>query len=288
MRSSKVCIIVVSMAATCVGSCAQNSPPPAPGTQNRAPSEDRDTSLDLPALPKGIVSLIGGTVIKLDPIRDRVVLRAFGGRDVTVDFDVRTRLLRGETPVSPHELRPGARVYADTALVNGKIFAKTIRIQTNAATGEANGQVTAYDPGARKLTVRSALASESLRVHISPETTIRSGERSVDPSTLTVGSLVHVTFRPGDRANVAGQIDILAQPGSIFTFAGKMAFVDLRAGYVAIADQTGTNTYEVAVDHLSPNVRAQLKEGSDVVVHAKFDGEKYQAQTIDLQQAHAK
>ena len=63
--------------------------------------------------------------------------------------------------------------------------------------------------------------------------------------------------------------------------------MDLRAGYVAIADQAGTSTYEVAVDHLSPDVRAQLKEGSDVVVHAKFDGEKYQAQTIDLRQVHA-
>jgi hypothetical protein len=215
------------------------------------------------------------------------VLRAFGGRDVSVDFDVRTRILREETPVSTRELRPGARIYADTALVNGRIFAKTIRIGPSAATGEANGQVTAYDPGTRRLKIRNALAAEPLEVQIIAATTIRTGERTVDPSTLTVGSLVHVTFRPGDRANQAAQIDILAQPGSTFTFAGKMTFVDLRAGYVAIADQAGANTYEVSVDHLPRDVKRQLKEGTDVVVQAKFDGQKYQAQKVELAQAHS-
>jgi hypothetical protein len=289
MRSSKRFLALVSMAAATYGSAsAQTSTPVPPGTQaESAPNEDRDSALDLPPLPKGTVSLIGGTVIRVDPIRDRVVLRAFGGRDVSVDFDVRTRILREETPVSTRELRPGARIYADTALVNGRIFAKTIRIGPSAATGEANGQVTAYDPGTRRLKIRNALAAEPLEVQIISATTIRTGERTVDPSTLTVGSLVHVTFRPGDRANQAAQIDILAQPGSTFTFAGKMTFVDLRAGYVAIADQAGANTYEVSVDHLPRDVKRHLKEGTDVVVQAKFDGQKYQAQKVELAQAHS-
>jgi hypothetical protein len=289
MRSSNRFIVLVSMAAvTYVGASAQTSTPIPPGTQaESAPNEDRDSALDFPPLAKGTVSLIGGTVIRVDPIRDRVVLRAFGGRDVSVDFDVRTRILREETPVSTRELRPGARIYADTALVNGRIFAKTIRIGPSAATGEANGQVTAYDAGTRRLKIRTALAAEPLEVQIIATTTIRTGERTVDSSTLTVGSLVHVTFRPGNRANQAAQIDILAQPGSTFTFAGKMTFVDLRAGYVAIADQAGANTYEVAVDHLSRDVKRQLKEGTDVVVQAKFDGQKYQAQKVELAQVHS-
>jgi hypothetical protein len=236
-------------------------------------------------LPKGTVSLIGGTVMKLDPIRDRIVLRAFGGRDVNLSFDVRTKVLRQETAVSTREIRPGTRIYADTALVNGRIFAKTIRIDPTTAPGEANGQVTAYDPGTRKLRLRNALAAEPLEMQINPDTVIRSGEKTVEPSQLVMGTLVHVTFRArADRTSSAQQIDILAQPGSTFTFAGKMTFVDLRAGYVAIADQTGANTYEVAVDHLTPGVKSQLKEGSDVVVHAKFDGQKYQAQTIEVAQ----
>jgi hypothetical protein len=274
-------IAIVSMAVSAYsGSWAQSGTPSV--KPQAAPNEDRDVADDFPPLSKGPLSLIGGTVIKMDPIRDRVVLRAFGGKDITVDFDVRTKILREEALVSTRELRPGARIYADTSLVNGRIFAKTIRISAEAATGEANGQVTAYDPSARKLKIRNALAAEPLEVRITPETKIRSGDRTVEPSNLTVGTLLHVTFNSRDHANLATQIDIQAQPGSTFTFAGKMTFVDLRAGYVAIADQSGANSYEVAVDHLTPDVKRTLREGADVVVHAKFDGQKYQAQSIDL------
>ena len=289
MRSSRKFIALIWVVVWALsGSWAQSSAPAAQSTHAEpARAGDGETS-DFPPLPKGTVSLFGGTVIKLDPIRDRIVLRAFGGRDVNLSFDVRTKILRQETAVSAREIRPGTRIYADTTLVNGRIFAKTIRIDTNAAPGEANGQVTAYDPGTRKLRVRDALAAEPLEVQINADTTIRAGNQTVEPSQLVVGTLVHVTFHSrADRASLAQKIDILAQPGGTFTFAGKMTFVDLRAGYVAIADQAGANTYEVAVDHLTPDVKLQLKEGSDVVVHAKFDGQKYQAQTIELAQSRA-
>src|SRR5437879_7945481 len=98
-----------------LGSWAQTSKPAAQGTQvepSKRASDD-ETS-DFPPLPKGTVSLIGGTVMKLDPIRDRIVLRAFGGRDVNLSFDVRTKVLRQETAVSTREIRPGTRIYADT------------------------------------------------------------------------------------------------------------------------------------------------------------------------------
>jgi len=283
MRSKKMLIAIVSMAVSaCSGSWAQTASPSA--SSKAAPAEDRDVAVDFPPLSRGPLSLIGGTVIKVDPIRDRVVLRAFGGKDITVDFDVRTKILRAEAPVPTRELRPGARIYADTSLVNGRVFAKTIRISADAATGEANGQVTAYDPSARKLKIRNAVASEPLEVRITPETKIRSGDRTVEPSQLAEGTLLHVAFQARDHANLATQIDIQALPGSTFTFAGKMTFVDLRAGYVAIADQSGSNSYEVAVDHLATSVKRALKEGADVVVHAKFDGQKYQAQSIELVQ----
>ena len=78
---------------------------------------------------------------------------------------------------------------------------------------------------------------------------------------------------------MAQQIEILAQPGSLFTFAGKITFVDVRAGYVAIADEA--KSYEVSVDRLAPEVKLQLKEGTDILIHAQFDGQKYHAQTIE-------
>src|SRR5215470_3474686 len=63
-----------------------------------------DPLLDLPPLPKTGVSLIGGTIARLDPIRDELVLHAFGGRDVKIQFDVRTQILRAEEPISVREL----------------------------------------------------------------------------------------------------------------------------------------------------------------------------------------
>jgi hypothetical protein len=57
--------------------------------------------------------------------------------------------------------------------------------------------------------------------------------------------------------------------------------VDVRAGYVAIEDQAEDNTHEVDVDRLTPDVKLQLKEGTDVIIHAQFDGHSYHAQTIE-------
>jgi hypothetical protein len=81
--------------------------------------------------------------------------------------------------------------------------------------------------------------------------------------------------------DIAQKIDILAKPGNTFTFAGTITFVDLRAGYVGIADYGHNNTYEVAIDRVPLGAKAQLKEGAGVVVQAVFDGRKYEAQTIE-------
>jgi hypothetical protein len=241
-----------------------------------------DPSFDFPPLPKGTISLIGGTVAKVDPIRDRAVVRAFGGRDVTIDFDGRTKVIRAETAVSTREIRPGARIYADTILVNGRTFAKTIRVETSPAVGEVRGQVTNYDPTKGLLSVRDTLSPEPVRVRITSETEIRAGDRPAEPSQLAVGSVVKIGFRAGAEGHgMAQKVDILAQPGSMFTFAGKITFVDVRTGFVAIADQAAAQSYEVAVDRLTPEMKLQLKEGSDVIIHAQFDGHKYQAQTIE-------
>jgi len=254
----------------------------APGEGQPPSDRDRNPSFEFPPLPKVTVSLLGGTVAKLDPIRDRAVVRAFGGRDFTIDFDGRTKVMRAEMAISTREIRPGARIYADTIVVNGRIFAKTIRIEPSPAVGEVRGRVTNYDPMTGVLSVRDALSPEPLRVHITPETAIRGGDRPAQASQLAVGTLVKIGFRGGaEGAGQAQKVDILAQPGSTFTFAGKITFVDVRTGYVAIADRAEGNSYEVAVDRLTPEVKLRLKEGTDVIIHAQFDGQKYRAQTIE-------
>jgi len=118
---------------------AQTTISAAPTPRTDSKSAATDSSLDLPPLPRSEVSLIGGAVMRMDPIRDRIVVRVFGGRDLTLDFDVRTQILQGATSVSARDIRPGTRIYADTIAKEGRIFAKSIRIGTGTAVGEARG-----------------------------------------------------------------------------------------------------------------------------------------------------
>ena len=248
--------------------------------EGKAPAPDR--VLDLPPLPKGEVSLIGGMVARMDPIHDRIVVRAFGGRDVTVDFDVRTAVLRGATTVSAREIRPGTRIYADTILKDGRIFAKTVRIETNATLGETRGQVTGYDAAKRVLHVRDIISSQPFTVRLTGVTEIRAGGEPVQATELVSGTLVRVFFRSGfEGVNSAQKIDILARPGSTFTFSGKIAVLDLRDRHLTLSETSSDNTFEVALDSLPSDAKLRLKEGMDVVVQARFDGHKYQAQRIE-------
>jgi hypothetical protein len=221
-------------------------------------------------------------VARIDPIRDQMVVRAFGGREVKIDFDARTRLVREQTAISARDIRVGARIYADTILLNNRIFAKTIRMDTKPAIGEVRGQVTSYDSSKGILHIRDAISANLFQVRISSQTAIQMGDRPTLASQLANGTLVRIQLRSAtEPVGTAQQIDILARPGDSFTFAGKITFVDFRAGVVAIAEQNNANTHEVAVDSLSPAAKQQLREGAEVVIHAQFDGRQYEARTID-------
>lgn len=237
----------------------------------------------LPPLPKGPISLIGGILSKIDPIHDRVIVHVFGGKDMPVVFDGRTKVIREDTVLSMRDLQPGVRIYLDTLSVNGQTFAKTIRIEGAPAVGEVQGQVTGYDAKRSVLVIRDERSPKPVRVAINSETAIRHGNQPFQLSDLEDGTLVKIRFRPGSTGAEAAQtIDVLAQPGNTFVFFGRITFVDTRTDHVAIANLSDKNTYEVAIDQLPPSVKLQLKEGVSASIHARFDGVNYQAQTIEL------
>jgi hypothetical protein len=261
--------------------CRAQTPVPPPA-RSESKSAATDTSLDLPPLPRSEVSLIGGTVVRTDPIRDRIVVRAFGGKDLTLDFDVRTQILQGMNTLPVHAIRPGTRIYADTISKDGRIFAKTIRIGTGAPVGEARGQVIDYDAAERVLRVRDLISSQPFSIHIGAATEVQADGRTVPATELVAGSLVHVTFRSGSEGSHSAQkIEILARPGSTFTFAGRIVVVDLRDGHLTLAERASENTFEVALDSLSQDAKLRLRQGADVIVQARFDGRRYQAQNIE-------
>ena len=273
--------VAIALSLTCLAQSGSELTAPARiHIEDRTPAPDR--MLDMPPLPKGQVSLIGGTVARIDPIRDRMVVRAFGGRDITIDFDVRTAVLRGTTPASSRDLRPGTRVYADTILKDGRTFAKTVRIAGNASSGETRGQVISYDPSKKLLKVRDIISSQPFSLRLNAVTEVRSNGQPVQPGELIIGTLVHVVFRSGfEGANSAQKIDILARPGSTFTFSGRILVVDLRDDHLTLAENASETTFEVGLDSLTSGAKLRLKEGMEVLVQARFDGNKYEAQSVE-------
>lgn len=274
-------LLVLTLAAQ--NAVTQVVPPSSHTCEATATSGNREDSLDLAPLGKSQVSLIGGTVSRIDPIHDRMTLRAFGGRDVTINFDVRTCVMNGDTVAAMREVKPGTRLYADTVWSDGHIFAKTVRLSTNVAQGETRGQVAWYDSNRRILRVRDAISAHGFNVQVTTNTQILSVGQSATTSALASGALVSVRFRPGaEGTNLADQIEVLAQPGGTFTFAGKILSIDMRNGYLTLIEPDSHNTFDVGLSSLPPDVRAKLKEGADVTVNARFDGTSYQAQNVEM------
>jgi hypothetical protein len=211
-----------------------------------------------------------------------MVVRAFGGRDISIDYDVRTNVVRGAAPADLREVRPGTRLYADTILKDGRIFAKTIRIEGRSVLGETRGQVLSYDAARGLLKVRDIISAQPLTLRLTSRTDIRSGEQPARAADLVNGTLVQVSFQGvSDGPSVAETIKVMARPGSTFVFAGRIAVIDLRDSHVTLYEQSGQNTFEVGLHSLPASDRLSLKQGADVIVHAQFDGEKYEAQSIE-------
>src|ERR1700693_2088785 len=168
---------------------------PAKTSTTTAPPATHDPLLDLPPLPKNKVSLIGGTVAKLDPIQNRLTVQTFGGKQkMRLGFDVRTRFYRDGQASNQRELKPGQRVYVDTQLEGTRIFAKTIWIETQAPVGDARGQVMSYDSGAGTLTLRDELSSQPTKFHLDPSVVVHQEKETRSVADLKPGSLVSLTF----------------------------------------------------------------------------------------------
>jgi hypothetical protein len=282
MRSRSTLVLLGALVWAPTARTQQQTPSIEPAIVEQQHAAKRDAALDLPPLPDRQASLIGGTVAMLDPVHDRMVVRAFGGKDVTVDFDVRTHILRGFTQVSEREIRAGGRVYVDTILNNGRIFAKTIRLDVDPGSGEVKGQVISYDGSKDRLRVNDAITSQPFALRLSPETEVRFGNQPAHATDLTEGTLVQITFRSmAEGPGWAQKIEILAKPGSTFTFSGTIAVVDLRDNHLTVTETPDQRSLEIGLASIPAEEKLGLKQGMDVVVRARFDGRQYQAQSVE-------
>ncbi len=150
---------------------------------------------DLPAMPRGRSTVIGGSIRNVDGVRDQLTLNIFGGRSMKVLYDARTQVYRDGQKVALRDLRTGEHVSVETMLDGTTVFARSIHMLSKMPEGESQGQVVSYDPSTGELEVRDSLSPEPVKLHISPSTQIvRQGQESTS------------------RDLVAGNIDLHSVP----------------------------------------------------------------------------
>jgi hypothetical protein len=235
-----------------------------------------------PALP-GKATQIGGIIRKIDPVRDRLDVKVFGGNDLTILFDGRTKLYRNGELAATRTLKPGESASIETVLDGKDVFAKSIHILTNAIPGESHGQVLSFDQANGELVVRDSLSTQAIRMRVPSDAVIvREGQMASSTAQLAPGNLVAITFEPQNGKAVARHISILAAPGSAFIFSGTVAFLDLHLGKLSIIDPRDQQRYEVTFDPQKIPLSRDLHTGSEVTVTASFDGSNYIASAINV------
>ena len=233
-----------------------------------------------PALSRTKVSLIGGTVYKLDRIRDQFTIQVFGGGKMKIYFDPRTHIYKDGGEASVADLRRGDRVSIDTILDGSTVFARTIRLK-GAAGGEGQGIVVSYREDKGELQIRDALSPVPLKLHLTNKTRVVDHGKPASANALMRGTLVSVTFGSAkDGRAVADEISVLATPGASFTFVGQISALDLSTGLLVLTSATDGKTYEI---YLDPSLSGEnLRQSSQVTVNTRFDGSRYVAQNLTV------
>ena len=247
-------------------------------------TDGHDPILDPPPPPTGPTTLVGGIIREVDQIRNRIIVDVFGGGRWTISFDERTHVFRNGAATTQLALKKGERVYVDTMLDNNRhdIFARNIRVGTAPTAAEADGQIVSINSRRQVVVLRDNINSEPVQFNVDQNTKIVRGLESVGLNQVVDGSLVHVQFAP-ERPNrgLAREIRIIAVPGSVFTFAGKITYLDLHRGILALKNDTDDKPYDIHFDpRRVPDIRG-LGIGLPVKVVATFDGSRYMAQTVD-------
>ena len=244
------------------------------------PSDVSDILAPKPLQPSKL-SLIGGTVKSIDQIRDHMTVRIYGADTLHVKFDQRTHFYRDGKETTQMAVNKGDRVYLDTQLFDGKVFAKNVHVETSASPADASGQIMSFDRKSGNMIVQDNLAGTSVRFRVTPQTRIKSGDMAGTPSSLRPGALIAVKFSPRSHGASADEVSIIAEPGTSFTYFGRVTHLDIRTGQLDIENRADGKIYEIHFDP-SLHVPENLLVGSTVTVVARFEGDTYTAQNIQV------
>jgi hypothetical protein len=244
----------------------------------------------LPPMPRGKSTVIGGAIRDVDPVRDQITLKVFGGRPMKILFDERTQLYHDGTRTPLRDLRPVGHASVETVLDGTNIFARSIHILSRSPEGECQGQVLNYNPGTRELTVNSALSHEPIELRVPVGTPVVRVDEAASTATdldsdLVKGTLVSVKFESNNEGRgVAQQISILATPGAEFVFSGNVSYLDLHlhSEQLVLVDPRDGKSYKIYFEPARFPISHDLHEGVYVMVTVHFDGARYVASAIKV------
>jgi hypothetical protein len=244
---------------------------------------DTDPVMGVPPLPNGKTSMVGGRVGKIDGVRNKLVVKIFGGGQWTMAFDERTHFYRDGKETTFEEVKKGDRVYVDTLLDGHQILARNVRVKTTSRPADAQGQVTGLGHGS--ISVLDSLSGKPVQFRIAGDTQVKRAGQVVSIDDVQQGSLIAVQFAPEkENRGVAQEITIVAAPGENVTFAGMVTHLDVRTGLLAVSNRTDNKTYDIAFDR-EGRIPSNLMVGSEVTVAAVFDGKHYKANQIHVDRA---
>lgn len=265
------------------GQAATPPPQSSAAPANKAHADDAANLLALPAVPKGKVSVVGGTVNKVDLVHDQLVIRVFGGKDLQLSVDPRSSVLQDNRPITLSQLRPGMSVSVDTLADGRVLFAKTVRVNTSSNPAEIRGQVTSYDSSRQIATVHDELYPSEVKVRLTPHTKFTKDGRAIEAKTLRTGDLVRVVLSNAQQSSdAADTIEIVAEPGNRFVFDGTLAAIDLRMHTMTILNKTDGAMHEVSIGPLDQETLRSLREGAEISVETQFDGTRYVARSLSV------
>lgn len=240
---------------------------------------------DIPQVPAGKSTIMGGAIRNLDPVRDQFTLNVYGIKPLKVLFDARTQVYRDGKRIPLRDLGPAQHASVETTLADGQVFALSIHILSHLVQGDYQGQVVSYNPGDGQLVLSSAQGGQPFRLSVAQDTTIKRQGQSAFASAssgatdLVPGTLVAVKFDTDRGKGTAREITVLATPGSTFLFAGTITSLDLPSGSLVVLDPRYNMSYQISFDpHTSST--ANLRVGQHVRIAADYDGHRYVATSV--------
>jgi hypothetical protein len=146
--------------------------------------------------------------------------------------------------------------------------------------------VIGFDPERKTLSIRDEVSAQTVQFRVAPDAVFHNGDQTTSVADLTPGSLVSLSFGPQQgHSGVVHEVTVLARPGAVFSFFGKITYLDLSKKLVAISNQSDNKSYDLSVESIPPATLQNLREGENAAISAVFDGSHYVAQKIDLVQA---